>query len=153
MRPNTLQSYQSDIEAYVIPLLGSRQLQRLGPDELNALYSNLGNTGGRGGRGLAPKTIRNVHGVVHKALADAVRWGHIPRNPADLADPPAARKPELTTWTAEEMRVFLRSVEDDRLAALWTLGATTGMRRSELLGLRWRHVDSKRGDSQWPTQS
>ena len=65
--------------------------------------------------------------TMHKALHDAVRWGRLGRNPADLADPPAARS---------QLRKFLKSVEGDRLYAMWLMYATTGMRRGEVLGLR-----------------
>ena len=88
---------------------------------------------------------RKVHTIVHKALHDAVRWGRLGRNPADLADPPAARSPEMQVWSAEQLRKFLKSVEGDRLYAMWLMYATTGMRRGEVLGLRLRDVDHKHG--------
>ena len=63
---------------------------------LNALYADLLATGRSGGlEGLSPKTVKEVHTIVHKALHDAVRWGRLGRNPTDLADPPAARSPEM----------------------------------------------------------
>jgi integrase len=70
-----------------------------------------------------------------------VRWGLVARNVADAADPPRVPRREQAVWSAEELRVFLGAACEDRLAAMWLLFATTGMRRSELLGLLWRAVD------------
>lgn len=85
--------------------------------------------------------MRRIHATIHKALADAVRWGRLARNPADQSDPPRAAAPEMSVWTPEELRTFLDSVRSDRLFAAWLLAATTGMRRGELLGLRWADID------------
>jgi integrase len=114
--------------------------------QLNHLYAHLLERGRRkttssGQCGLAPKTVRNVHVMLHSALHDAMRWGYLVRNVAEAADPPAARSPEQKVWSPAELRVFLEHVRDDRLYALWLLVATTGMRRGELAGLRWADVD------------
>ena len=76
-----------------------------------------------------------------RALADATRWGLVPRNVALLAAPPRPGRPERRVWTAAELRAFLAAVESDRLYALWLLAASTGMRRGEVLGLSWPDVD------------
>jgi integrase len=111
----------------------------------------------RGGAGLSVRTVRYVHTVVHRVLKDAVRWELLSRNPADMASPPAARgsSPELRVWTAEQLRTFLAAsrvhrgrggkIGIDRLYCAWVVAATTGLRRGELLGLRWRDVDLDRG--------
>jgi integrase len=79
--------------------------------------------------------------VLRKALADAVRWNLIPRNPADAADPPRVVRPAMQTWSLREVRTFLAHVRDDRLFALYRLALATGMRRGEIVGLRWQDVD------------
>ncbi len=82
--------------------------------------------------------------MVRKALSDAVRWGLVSRNAAELADPPKLRQSgdaDMTTWTASELRSFLGGVGDHRLYAAWHLAASTGMRRGELLGARWSDLD------------
>ena len=95
--------------------------------------------------------MRLAHSTVQKALADAVRWGRLARNVADLADPPSAkaerdsRRGAMRTWSSEQLRAFLAHVAEDRLAALWHLAATTGMRRAELAGLRWQDVNLEAG--------
>jgi integrase len=131
----TLGTYRSDIQSKIVPALGTRPLQQVTPAEINNLYADLAS------RGLAAKTIRNVHGVLHRALRDAARWGLVARNVADLADPPKTVRPEIKTWTATEVRSFLAATSEDRLSAMWIVMASTGMRRSEVLGLRWPSVD------------
>jgi integrase len=79
--------------------------------------------------------------VLHRSLRDAVRWGRLVRNPADMADPPAASRTRVQAWTAGELGRFLGHVREERLFALWRLAATSGMRRGELAGLCWRCLD------------
>jgi integrase len=135
LRPSTLARYESHVRCAIGPSLGGLPLQAVMPTHLNSLYGDLR------AAGRAPKTIRNVHGVLSKALADAERWGLVSRNAARLADVPAVARPKLRVWSPEQTRAFLRAVASDRLFAAWLLAATTGMRRGELLGLRWTDVD------------
>ena len=93
------------------------------------------------------RSVRYVHTILRKALQDAVRWSALARNPADAADPPAIQRggSAVQTWSGTQLKRFLDSVSEDRLVAAWTLAATTGMRRGEVLGLRWRDVDLEMG--------
>lgn len=146
IRRGTWISYRTNIERHVIPRLGGRELRQLGGSHLNVLYAQLLEDGRcDGARGLSPRSVRYTHTIVHRALRDAVRWGKLPRNPADMADPPKSRTPEMKTWQTDELRRFLTSVEGDRLYAAWLLVATTGLRRGELLGLRWSDLDFQAG--------
>jgi integrase len=121
------------------------QLQKLTPPAINAFYAELLERGRKDGRrGLSAKSVRNIHGILHRALRDAVRWGRLPRNVADLADPPRWERPEMRVWSPGQLRTFLSSVENDRLYAAWRLVASTGLRRGELVGLRWSNVDLER---------
>jgi integrase len=113
-------------------------LQRLAPGHLNTLYADLLE------RGLSARTVLHVHATIRRALADATRWGLVPRNVALLASPPRPGRTELQVWTAADLRSFLAHVEDDRLYALWLLAASTGMRRGEVLGVQWPDVDLAR---------
>lgn len=110
----------------------------------NRFYADLlrrGRIDGAGG--LSAKTVRYVHSILRKALADAVRWNTAQRNVADLADPPklTGQHREMRTWTAEQLRAFLEHIAEERLYAAFLLAATTGLRRGEVLGLRWADVD------------
>jgi integrase len=146
LRASTWANYRTYTAAYVLPVLGQVKLQALTPVQLNGFYALLLERGRRratsdGRAGLAPKTVRNVHVMLHRALRDAMRWGYLPRNVAEAADPPAARSPEQRVWSPAQLGAFLARVRGDRLYALWLLVATTGMRRGELAGLRWADVD------------
>lgn len=133
------------VEKQVIPRLGGIPLQKLTPGHLNAAYADMLASGRRDGRGgLSPRTVRYAHTVMRKALADAVKWSRLARNAADSADPPsakAAKAKAMETWSADELRAFLASVRSDPLHSAFFLSATTGMRRGEVLGLRWRDLD------------
>lgn len=96
-------------------------------------------------RGLSSKNVHNVHLALRKAVADAVDEGLIRTNPAAGAHKlDRAAAPEMLTWSQDELRRFLAATENDRDHALWRLAAQTGMRRGELLGLRWHDVDLPR---------
>jgi integrase len=84
-----------------------------------------------------------VHTILHKALSDAVRWSFVARNVAAAANPPSTSSSGrvMKTWSVEELRTFLVHVHEDRLYAAWLLASATGMRRGEVLGLRWEDLD------------
>lgn len=145
LKATTWASYGTIVER-IDAKIGSLPLQGLRPKHVEDLYRDLGETGGHRGRPLSPKTVRNTHTVLRKALADAERLELLPRNPAAVARPPADDETERVTWSSDELRDFFSHVADDRLYALWILFATTGMRRGEALGLRWRDVDLDSGD-------
>ena len=151
LRDSTANSYEQIVRTYVLPHIGGLQLSALDGPTLNRLYGQLLATGRiddrrhDAGSGLAPKTVRNLHGVLTKAFRDGVRWGRLVRNPCDAADPPRGASPEMKAWSTEELRAFVTSVQSHRWAAIWTLMATTGMRRGEVLGLRWIDIDLDAG--------
>lgn len=123
-------------------------MDSLHTSDLTKLYAEVLVSGRRGSKALAPKTVRHVHTTVRKALADAAasRPPHIAFNPAIGAKVPrVAHDKEPRTWNAEQLAAFLRHLSGDRLEAMWVLGATTGARRSELLGVRWSDLDLEAG--------
>ena len=149
IRPSTYNSYVQHVECHIAPHIGSVKLAKLSGSQVNALYAELAETGKKDGKtGLSPMTIHHVHSCLHKACKDAVRWGHISRNPLDAADPPRKKGDgtrEMRTWTKEQLKAFLESVADERLSPLWHTIAMTGMRRGEAIGLRWSDVDLENG--------
>jgi len=145
IRPSTYNSYVQHVECHIVPHISTVKLQKLTGSQVNTLYSKLAESGKKDGKsGLAPMTIHHVHACLHKACKDAVRWGHVSRNPLDAADPPRKKGDgtrEMQTWSKEQLKAFLESVAGDRLSPLWHTIAMTGMRRGEAIGLRWSDVD------------
>lgn len=143
LKPGTWENYRMQTNAYVVSHpIGSLPLAAVDGPTLNSYYADLLTAGRRNGKGgLSNKSVRNIHGMLHKALADAVKWGRVLRNATDAADQPRKRTVEMNVWTPEQLRHFVESTEADRLAAAWHLLVTTGMRRGELLGLRWSDID------------
>ena len=138
LRPSTIDSYRRNIERHVLPALGHVRLQQLSADQLDRFYSDLLVAG------LSPKTVRNIHTTLRKALQDALRKNIVVRNVADAADAPKLPRPgerEMSTWAPEHLRTFFKGIAHHRLSAAYVLAATTGMRRGEVLGLRWVDVD------------
>ena len=144
VRASTLRDYRMGLTR-VKDRLCQKRLQELRPLDIEELYAALLESGHRFGGGLSPKSVRNVHIALRRSLADAERYGLGPRNVAALVKPPSVTWPELTTWTAGDVRTFLAAVAGDRLAALYRCLITTGIRRGEALGLRWSSVDLDRG--------
>jgi len=97
-------------------------------------------------RGLAPKTVRNVHVLIYRALVDAVAWKYINDNPASNVKPPKLSRTRREVWTPEQIQTFLTSVQNDRFAALFLLELTTGIRRGQVCGLKWTAVDLEAGE-------
>jgi integrase len=146
LQPATWDAYRQTIACYLAPALGDTPLDDLDPTLLERMYAGLLDHGGRGGRRLALGTIRYIHAVLHKALADAVRTGLLQTNVSDRAALPR-RDPERTdlddrlrVWTATQVRSFLRLTRDDPHHGLWAVALGTGMRRGELLGLRRQDI-------------
>jgi integrase len=146
IRPSTFATYESLVEKHIKPKLGSLPLQGVTAGRLNSFYAELLASGRKDGKGgLSPATVRYIHAVLRKAFSDALRWNLLTRNVADAADPPRVARPQIKTWSAREVRAFLKHVESDRLYAPYVLAATTGMRRGEVLALRWQDVDLSAG--------
>jgi integrase len=146
VRPSTFNSYGAEVELHLIPKLGHVRLRDLGPEHLNRLYGELLRNGRRNGQGgLSPRSVQYCHIVASRALSDAVRWRLVVRNVAKDADPPKPARRAAKFWTPAELRRFVDHDPDDRLQALWTLAATTGARRSELLGLGYPSLDLEAG--------
>lgn len=155
LRKSTHNAYRRNIELHVIPALGKRPLDQLSPEDIDLFYAALLRNGrkkrpGEKGpaKGLAPKTVHNIHVMLNKALGDAARKGTVVRNVVALADAPslqARKRPEIKAWDIDQLVRFLDAIDSHRMAPAFYLAACTGMRRGEVLGLRWRDVDLDAG--------
>ncbi len=139
LAPTTLRTYRRTIERHLIPQYGTGPLAGLEGRHLRALYAGLRQAG------LSAGSVRLLHSILHRALADAVRDGAIERNPADLAPPPRQTPFRARTLSTEQAQQLIAGSVGDRYWPLYTLALNTGMRIGELLGLRWQDVDLERG--------
>ena len=138
-------SYRRNLALHVLLRIGGHQLSQITPMMLNRLYSELVSEGNRTkAGGLGPKTVRYIHTIIHKVLADASDAGVVARNPAERAKPPrpeATLANQLMVWKPSELHRFLRLAQGHPMEMAWRLAAMTGMRRGEVLGLHWDDVD------------
>lgn len=148
--PTTLRNYRGKVDLYVLPRIGDMPLQELRATDLDALYADLLTQGGTRGDGrLSLATVHQVHVILGKALHDAERKGLVTGSVARLASPPTltaarSRAPEMKVWTPTQLRGFLSSLEGGPWEAVLHVLAMTGMRRSEVVALRWSDIDFDR---------
>ena len=138
-------NYGQIIRRNIKPYLGAKRLSDLSPLDVKRWHGKLLAGGRADGGPLAVRSVQLSHRVLHRALADAVRWNLIALNPASGVRVPKGERKEMKVWTAEDAKRFLDALADDRLVALWTLALHTGLRRGELAGLRWSDVDLDEG--------
>jgi len=135
LSPRSFERYESITRVHLIPRLGNITLTQLKSEHLQRHYTNKLNDG------LSALTVRYHHTVIHKALHTALKWGLVNRNVADGVDVPRSRHGEMKTWDEDEITHFLTAVKGSPYYALCHTALFTGMRRSELLALRWQDID------------
>jgi len=140
--PNTAQTYAWFVDKHIKPAIGQIPLTSLKPEHLQRLYSEKLTSGRRNGNGgLGNRSVRYIHTTLHKALKSAVKQGKIVRNPADAVDIPKVTRRAIQTMDETELHIFLEYSKSTPYYALFYMDLFTGMRRSEILALRWRDID------------
>jgi integrase len=135
----TRERYVELLRLHVRPHIGALPLHKLQPVHLAELYAELL------AKGLGPRTIGHVHRVLHKALTVAVEWSLLSRNPAAIAKPPRVQPHEIEIISVEQAQKILQCLRGRALYPIIALALATGMRRGELLALRWGDVDLDAG--------
>lgn len=143
VRATTAYRYAWFVHNYINPAIGHVPLRQLRADHLDRLYESLATTGGRAGAGLAPKTIHEVHIIIRAGLDQAVDRRLIAQNVANDSHARPSRRASLASraWNAQELRRFLAAAASHRLYPALRLAAYTGMRRGEIIGLKWTDLD------------
>jgi integrase len=142
LAPRTAEGYEHIIRRHLIPSLGNMPLTQLKPEHLQRYYSEK-LSGGRcdGKGGLSPKTVRHHHVTLHDALEHAVKMGLLNRNVADAVSLPRCQRSQWQTLSELDISTFLEAAKKTPYYVLFYQALFTGMRRSELLALRWSDVD------------
>jgi integrase len=147
LAPRTAEGYESIIRQHVIPGIGNLPLTRLKPEHLQQYYSEKLVRGRCDGKGaLSQTTVSHHHTCLHRALKMALKWGLVSRNPADAVTPPRPRRSEMQAMNEDEVQTFLEAAKATPYYVLFYLALFTGMRRSELLALRWCDADLIMGE-------
>ncbi|MCI1959673.1 MAG: site-specific integrase [Clostridia bacterium] len=139
VKPFTYKSYETQIRVHIKPAFGAVKLQVLNVPTVQKFYNNMLKNG------LSPKTIKNVHGVLHKALEKAVSIGYININPAAQCELPRIEKKEIQPFTDDDIKAFMYAIEHEEYKNLLLVTLFTGLREGEVMGLTWDCIDFKNG--------
>ena len=140
----TVVSYASIINNHIKPALSAVKLEALNPHTIQNFYNTLAKPNGDT-PALSAKSVKNVHGVLHKALKQAVLVGYIRTNPTDACTLPRIEKKQIKPLDEEDSKAFLEAIRGHRMEVLFTVTLLTGMREGEALGLKWDCVDFANG--------
>jgi len=142
LRARTYQSYEYLIRIHINPHLGNIQLKNLNHEQIQNFYNFLSSKGRIDGKGgLSPKTIKNIHTLLHEVLEKAVQTQKIYTNVAKTANLPKKENKEIKILSKDDQLLFLKVVNSNRLGIAFIVSLATGLRVGELLGLRWEDVD------------
>lgn len=153
LKPSAFASCERHMRVHILPNLGSHLIRKLTPEHLDAFYSKL-LTSGRAdhfkGDSLSSSTVRNIAVTLGKALKDAKKRQIITVNPAEVVDPPKISKESTIkphAWDAPQLSRFLTETQGEYYWPVWSFLASTGCRRGEALGLRWKDVNLDSGSA------
>ena len=140
----TMTTYEGQIQNRLKPSLGAVRLSELSAAQIQRFYNLLLNGSTKVDK-LAPKTIKNIHGILHKALKQAVELGYLKVNPSDACKLPRVAKAEIKPLNEAQIGAFLQTIKGHPLEKLFIVALFTGMRQGEVLGLAWDCIDFDRG--------
>ena len=139
LKPATVSSYRATLRLHIVPTLGRVRLHTLTPAQVRELLS------AKRASGLSDRSVQIIHGTLRTMLGEAMCEELIGRNVASLVRGPVLRRDEVKPWSPEEASVFLAATSSHRLYALFAVGVALGLRKGELLALRWEDVDLENG--------
>ena len=144
VKPRTVDSYKTTVENHLKPAFAAMKLDALKTQDVQRFYNSLQvECGDR--KPLSAKSVRNIHGVFHKAMQQAVKLGHIRTNPADPCDLPRAVRKDIHPLDNEAIARFLKVARGHRYEAIYVLTLFTGLREGEVLGLTWDCINFHTG--------
>ena len=140
VKPMTVLNYSQHIKNHIKPAMGAIKLDTLNAHTIQKFYNSLGDE-----KGLTPKTIKNIHGVLHKALSQAVMIGYLRFNPADACTLPRIVRKDVKPLDEDATTQFIEAIQGHRYEPVFFVTLFTGMRQGEVLGLTWDCVDLGKG--------
>lgn len=144
VRPSTYEGYRAAVHVHLIPGLGRHRLDALRPEHLERLYVSMLRLTTRRGTPMTPGRVHQVHRTMRAALNEAVKRGHIVRNPAKLAKTPAVEEHEVEPYTVAEVQQLFAEARNGRNGTRWVIALALGLRQGEALGLKWEDIDRQR---------
>ena len=138
VKPSTKEQYATNIRNHIVPALGATRLSKLTSPMIQRFYN-------KSLQNISPKSVRNLHGILHKMLSQAVKVRYIPINPCDACEPPTVPRKEIRPLTPEQVSMFLKEIKGTANENMLIVDIFTGMRQSEIAGLTWDCVDFDRG--------
>ena len=136
VKPATLKNYQDHVRLNIAPYIGAAPLSKLATEMIQQMYNKLQNE-----KGLSPKTIKNIHGVLHRALEQAQKMGYVRNNPLAAVTLPRIEKKQIKPLEDDELCAFLKEIRGDTYELVYFVTVFMGLRQGEVLGLTWDCVD------------
>jgi integrase len=139
IKESTQASYKGHIKNHISPAIGAVKLQKLTPDTVQNFYGNLTK------KGLSAKTVKNIHGVLNAAMAQALEDDKIKKNPCHNRTLPRITKKEIVAMDSTTVTAFLKAINGHQFEALYFVDLFSGMRQAEILGLSWKAINFEQG--------
>ena len=145
VKSSTAYLYKKNVELYITPHLGNIKLESLNAHTIQHFYNQLVSPTDPAVNPLSAKTVKNIHGVFHKAMQQAVLIGYLRVNPTDACALPRVIKKEMHPLEEDQVAAFLKEIQGSPHEYLYKIALFTGLREGEILGLGWEHIDLENG--------